>query len=93
MGARYPRFGAENVTQVAGSYGGISFMVTAVLYILVTVALLAWPASQYLCTSIGAAIAPRRLVRWRSPSPPPRAQPRHLLAVDEEGRPGLEALG
>jgi ABC-2 type transport system permease protein len=63
MGARYPRFGAENVTQVAGSYGGISFMVTAVLYILVTVALLAWPASQYLWHEYrGLPIAPRRLV-------------------------------
>jgi ABC-2 type transport system permease protein len=48
MGARHPRFGAENLTQVAGSYGGVAFMVLAVLYILVTVALLAWPASQYL---------------------------------------------
>jgi ABC-2 type transport system permease protein len=48
MGARHPRFGAENLTQVAGSYGGVAFMVLAVLYILVTVALLAWPASVYL---------------------------------------------
>jgi len=48
MGAQHPRFGAENVTQVAGSYGGVAFMVLAVLYILATVALLAWPASQYL---------------------------------------------
>jgi ABC-2 type transport system permease protein len=48
MGARYPRFAAENLTQVAGSYGGVSFMVVAVLLILVTVALLAWPASVYL---------------------------------------------
>jgi ABC-2 type transport system permease protein len=48
MGARYPRFGAENLTQVAGSYGGVAFMVLAVLFILATVALLAWPASIYL---------------------------------------------
>jgi ABC-2 type transport system permease protein len=40
MGARYPRFAAENLTQVAGSYGGVAFMVLAVLYILVTVVLL-----------------------------------------------------
>jgi hypothetical protein len=33
---------------VAGSYGGISFMVLAVLFILVEVALLAWPCSTYL---------------------------------------------
>jgi ABC-2 type transport system permease protein len=48
MGARYPRFSAENLTQVAGSYGGIAFMVLAVLFILVVVGLLAWPASTYL---------------------------------------------
>src|SRR5262249_52352990 len=44
LGALYPRFGAENVTQVAGSYGGVAFMVLAVLFILVMVGLLAWPA-------------------------------------------------
>ncbi len=48
MGARHPRFNAENLTQVAGSYGGVSFMVLAVLFILVTVGLLAWPTSIYL---------------------------------------------
>ena len=48
MGARHPRFSAENLAQVAGSYGGVAFMVLAVLYILATVSLLAWPASLYL---------------------------------------------
>lgn len=48
LGAQYPRFHAENLTQVAGSYGGISFMVLAVLFILVEIALLAWPASVFL---------------------------------------------
>jgi ABC-2 type transport system permease protein len=48
MGARYPRFRAENLTQVAGSFGGIAYMVMAVLFILVEIALLAWPASVYL---------------------------------------------
>jgi ABC-2 type transport system permease protein len=48
MGARYPRFDAENVTQVAGSYGGIAFMAVAVLFVLVEIALLAWPSSVYL---------------------------------------------
>jgi ABC-2 type transport system permease protein len=48
MGALYPRFSAENLTQIAGSYGGIAFMTLAVLFIAVTVALLAWPASYYL---------------------------------------------
>jgi ABC-2 type transport system permease protein len=48
MGAEHPRFSAENLSQVAGSYGGVSFMVLAVLFILVTVGLLAWPSSVYL---------------------------------------------
>jgi ABC-2 type transport system permease protein len=48
MGAQFPRFGAENVTQVAGSYGGLSFMILAVLFILVEIGLLAWPSSIYL---------------------------------------------
>src|SRR5207245_6569507 len=48
MGAQHPRFNAENTTQVAGSYGGIAFMVLAVLYILAMIALLAWPSSVYL---------------------------------------------
>ena len=48
LGARYPRFQAENVTQVAGSYGGIAYMILAVLFILVETALLAWPASVYM---------------------------------------------
>lgn len=50
MGARYPRFGAENLTQVAGSYGGIAFMVYAVLFIMIEIALLAWPSFRYLWT-------------------------------------------
>ena len=50
LGARYPRFAAENPTQIAGSYGGVSFMVLAVLFVMVTIALLAWPTSMYLWT-------------------------------------------
>ena len=48
MGAIYPRFAAENVTQVAGSYGGIAFMVAAVFFIVVEIALLAFPSFVYL---------------------------------------------
>ena len=47
LGARYPRFGAD-VTQVAGSYGGIAFMLQAVLFIMAIIALVGWPASLYL---------------------------------------------
>jgi len=48
MGARYPRFSAESMTQVAASYGGVVFMILAVLFVLVMVLLLAWPSSIYL---------------------------------------------
>lgn len=48
LGARYPRFGADNASQVAGSYGGIAFMVIAVLFVLVLVVLVGWPSSVYL---------------------------------------------
>jgi ABC-2 type transport system permease protein len=48
LGARYPRFNADNPTQVAGSYGGVMFMVMAVLYVIVTIALLGWGSSVYL---------------------------------------------
>ena len=48
LGARYPRFAAEHPTQIAGSYGGVSFMVLAVLFVIVTIVLLAWPTSMYL---------------------------------------------
>jgi ABC-2 type transport system permease protein len=48
MGAQHPRFAYENITQVAGSYGGIAFMVLAVLFILTEIALIAWPTSSYL---------------------------------------------
>lgn len=48
MGAQHPRFSAENITQVAGSYGGVAFMVLAVLFIMVEIGLLLWPSSIYL---------------------------------------------
>jgi ABC-2 type transport system permease protein len=48
LGARYPRFSADNATDVAGSPGGIAFMVAAVSYILAMVGLLGWPSSVYL---------------------------------------------
>ena len=47
MGARYPRFDSDP-TQVAGSYGGVAFMIQAVLFVIVMIVLLGWPASIYL---------------------------------------------
>ncbi len=48
LGARYPRFTADNPSQVAGSYGGVAFMIIAVLFIVVIVALLGWASSVFL---------------------------------------------
>ena len=48
LGARYPRFNADNPSQVAGSYGGVAFMIVAVLLVIVEIALVGWPSSLYL---------------------------------------------
>jgi ABC-2 type transport system permease protein len=48
LGARYPRFAADSATQVAGSYGGVTFMILAVFYIVVLIVLIGWPTSVYL---------------------------------------------
>ena len=47
LGARYPRFGGDP-SQVAGSYGGVAFMMQAVLFVLVMIGLVGWPSSVYL---------------------------------------------
>jgi ABC-2 type transport system permease protein len=61
LGAKHPRFGAENLTQVAGSYGGIAYMILAVLFIVAMVALLAWPSLAYILHQYrGDAITPVR---------------------------------
>jgi len=48
MGARYPRFSSDNATQVAGSPGGVAFMIAAVSYVISMVVLLGWPSSVFL---------------------------------------------
>jgi ABC-2 type transport system permease protein len=48
LGARYPRFTADNPSQVAGSYGGVAYMILAVMLIIVTIVLLGWPSTTYL---------------------------------------------
>ena len=52
LGSRYPRFAADNPSQVAGSYGGVAFMIVAVLFILVMIGLLGWPSSVYLFSQV-----------------------------------------
>jgi ABC-2 type transport system permease protein len=51
LGARYPRFGADP-NQVAGSYGGVAFMIVAVLYILVMIVLVGWPSAMWLFSRV-----------------------------------------
>ncbi len=48
LGARYPRFNAENPSQVAGSYGGVAFMILAVLFMILLIVLVGWPSSVWL---------------------------------------------
>jgi ABC-2 type transport system permease protein len=48
FGACYPRFNADNATQVAASAGGVAFMIWAVSFILLTIGLLGWGSSVYL---------------------------------------------
>ena len=71
LGARYPRFGADP-SQVAGSYGGVAFMMQAVLFVIVMIGLLGWPSSVYLLQQVRgraalgvAAVADRALLRRR----------------------------
>ena len=51
LGARYPRFGADP-NQVAGSYGGVAFMILAVLYIIVMIVLVGWPSAMWLFSRV-----------------------------------------
>jgi ABC-2 type transport system permease protein len=51
LGARYPRFGAD-ANQVAGSYGGIAFMILAVLLIILLIVLVGWPSSVYMIRTV-----------------------------------------
>jgi ABC-2 type transport system permease protein len=51
LGARYPRFGADP-NQVAGSYGGVAFMTFAVLYTIVMIVLIGWPAAMWLFSRV-----------------------------------------
>ena len=48
LGARYPRFSADSAAQIAGSYGGVTFMISAVFFVIVIIGLIGWPSSVYL---------------------------------------------
>ena len=46
MGASYPRFGTDSA-EASGSFGGVAFMIQAVLFVIVIIALIGWPSSSY----------------------------------------------
>jgi ABC-2 type transport system permease protein len=48
LGARFPRFETENLAQVPTGYGGLIFMVTSSLSLLLIIGLSAWPVVRYL---------------------------------------------
>ena len=68
LGARYPRFAADNASQVAGSYGGISFMVIAVLMVIVMIAMLGWPSANYLWYRSRGVPPPASAMAWMAVS-------------------------
>ncbi|MDR0356238.1 MAG: hypothetical protein LBJ64_10995 [Deltaproteobacteria bacterium] len=48
LGARFPRFETENLAQVPTGYGGLIFMVSSSLSLMVLIALSAWPVVRYI---------------------------------------------
>jgi ABC-2 type transport system permease protein len=48
LGARFPRFETENLAQVPTGYGGLIFMVSASLSLLLIIGLSAWPVVSYI---------------------------------------------
>ena len=61
LGACYPRFNAENPSQVAGSYGGVAFMILAVLFMIFIIVLIGWPSSVLLWHRAAGMPVPRLL--------------------------------
>ncbi|MDR2460098.1 MAG: hypothetical protein LBE38_04855 [Deltaproteobacteria bacterium] len=48
LGSRFPRFETENLAQVPTGYGGLIFMVSASLSLLLIIGLSSWPVVRYL---------------------------------------------
>jgi ABC-2 type transport system permease protein len=61
LGARYPRFDADNPSQVAGSYGGVAFMILAVVVIIALIVLVGWPSSVLLWYRAGHLTVPANM--------------------------------
>ena len=92
LGARYPRFGAD-ASQVAGSFGGVAFMIQAVLFIIVMIALVGWPSSLYLFRQVRRVPLPRAAIAGMRVLRPPSSRAPRLGAVDALGVRALERMG
>lgn len=53
FGALYPSFETDNVAEIPTSFGGLLFMMAAVLYLAGVVVLEAWPVYRYLSAGVG----------------------------------------
>ncbi|MGI9627276.1 MAG: putative ABC transporter permease subunit, partial [Longimicrobiales bacterium] len=58
FGAHFPNFETENVAEIPTSYGGLLFMMAAVLYLGAVVGLEAWPVYLYLSAPMRDVAAP-----------------------------------
>ncbi|MDR1308394.1 MAG: hypothetical protein LBL95_00555 [Deltaproteobacteria bacterium] len=57
LGARFPRFETENLAQVPTGYGGLIFMVSSSISLMLLIGLSAWPVVRYLRIK-------RRMLGW-----------------------------
>lgn len=57
FGALYPNFETENVAEIPTSFGGLMFMMAAVLYLGVVVIMLAWPVYEFVSSRFQGASA------------------------------------
>ena len=64
LGALFPNLDTENVAEIPTSFGGLLFMMAAVLYLGAVVVLEGWPVYRYLAGELqgGVAIGPGVLV-------------------------------
>lgn len=62
FGALFPNFDTENVAEIPTSFGGLLFMMSAVVYLGVVVALEAWPAYGFLSANLGGSVSRPSLV-------------------------------
>ena len=80
---------------MAGSYGGVAFMMQAVLFVIVMIVLLGWPSSLYLLHQVRGAPVHLDAALLMPASVAARDWPQHLrlAGVDALGRPRAGADG